>query len=182
VEIMRTFLDAKAMAKALRSDLEKQKISISHSQSLELVAKQFNCSDWNELAAKMAASNPGDAIRFNRTSPIFRIFDEAKAKEFYVDFLGFTLDWEHRFDENSPLYAVVSRAGLSVRLSAHHGDASPGSQAFVVMQGIQRFQAELVGKNYVYAKPAIDETEWGLMMTVTDPFSNRIQFIEQPGQ
>jgi hypothetical protein len=29
--------------------------------------------------------------------PIFRIFDVAKAKEFYVGFLGFQVDWEHRF-------------------------------------------------------------------------------------
>ncbi len=25
--------------------------------------------------------------------PILRIFDEAKARAFYVDFLGFTVDW-----------------------------------------------------------------------------------------
>lgn len=29
--------------------------------------------------------------------PIFRIFDVAKAREFYVDYLGMTVDWEHRF-------------------------------------------------------------------------------------
>lgn len=32
--------------------------------------------------------------------PMFRIFDVAKAKEFYCDFLGFTADWEHRFGDN----------------------------------------------------------------------------------
>jgi catechol 2,3-dioxygenase-like lactoylglutathione lyase family enzyme len=41
---------------------------------------------------------------FGRTTPILRIFDEAKAKEFYVDFLGFKVDWEHRFEETLPLY------------------------------------------------------------------------------
>lgn len=30
--------------------------------------------------------------------PILRIFDEAKAREFYVGFLGFTVDWKHRFE------------------------------------------------------------------------------------
>ena len=34
---------------------------------------------------------------FGKTTPILRIFDEAKAREFYVDFLGFKVDWEHRF-------------------------------------------------------------------------------------
>ncbi len=37
--------------------------------------------------------------------PILRIFDVAKAMEFYIDFLGFSVDWEHRFGENFPLYA-----------------------------------------------------------------------------
>lgn len=52
-------------------------------------------------------------ISFQRTCPIIRIFDEGKAREFYVDFLGFQLDWEHRFGDNFPLYMQVSRAGSS---------------------------------------------------------------------
>jgi len=35
--------------------------------------------------------------------PILRIFDETKAREFYVDFLGFKVDWEHRFELETPL-------------------------------------------------------------------------------
>jgi catechol 2,3-dioxygenase-like lactoylglutathione lyase family enzyme len=31
---------------------------------------------------------------FGKTTPILRIFDEAKAREFYVDFLGFRVDWD----------------------------------------------------------------------------------------
>ncbi len=42
-------------------------------------------------------------------TPILRIFDEAKAREFYVDFLGFSVDWEHRFGDNFPQYMQVSR-------------------------------------------------------------------------
>jgi hypothetical protein len=32
------------------------------------------------------------------TIPILRIFDEVKAREFYVDFRGFNIDWEHDDD------------------------------------------------------------------------------------
>jgi len=39
-----------------------------------------------------------------RAIPIFRIFDIEKAREFYVGFLGFTVDWEARFDETAPVY------------------------------------------------------------------------------
>ena len=37
-------------------------------------------------------------MQFTRLTPILRIFDVAKAKEFYLDFLGFTLDWQHSFE------------------------------------------------------------------------------------
>jgi hypothetical protein len=30
-------------------------------------------------------------------TPVLRCFDEAKTREFYLDFLGFKVDWEHRF-------------------------------------------------------------------------------------
>jgi len=43
-------------------------------------------------------------VIFERSISIRRIFDEAKAREFYLDFLGFTLDWEHRFEDGLPLY------------------------------------------------------------------------------
>ncbi len=49
---------------------------------------------------------------FQPAIPIFRIFDEAKAREFYVGFLGFAVDWEHRFEPDMPLYMQVSRGGL----------------------------------------------------------------------
>jgi hypothetical protein len=32
------------------------------------------------------------SMGFGKTTPILRIFDEAKAREFYVDFLGFRVD------------------------------------------------------------------------------------------
>ena len=41
--------------------------------------------------------------------PIFRIFSIEKAREFYVDYLGFTVDWEHRYEENMPLYMIPDR-------------------------------------------------------------------------
>ena len=172
---MRTFRDAKLMARALRGALEQQQIQISHGQALEAVAAEFECKDWNVLAAKIQVGT----IAFEQTSPILRIFDETKAKEFYLDFLGFNLDWEHRFGENFPLYAQVSRAGLILHLSGHHGDASPGSNTFVSMRGVREFQKELSQKQYAYLKPGLEEAEYGTVMTVTDPFSNRIRFCER---
>ena len=44
------------------------------------------------------------AIEFGRAVPIFRIFSLAKAREFYLDFLGCKTDWEHSFAPDAPVY------------------------------------------------------------------------------
>ena len=178
---MRTFVDAKVMANILESALELRQIAISHSQALEIVATQFGCKDWNVLAAKIGESRKPESTVFEDTAPILRIFDETKAKEFYLGFLGFKLDWEHRFGDNFPLYAKVSRGRLTLHLSGHHGDASPGSTVFVTMRGVREYQHELVAKDYTYLKPNVTDEPWGQVMTVTDPFNNRIRFCEPPG-
>jgi len=121
-------------------------------------------------------------IGFERTFPIVRIFDEAKAREFYVDFLGFKIDWEHRFGDNFPLYMQVSRAGMGLHLSGHHGDATPGSNIFVTMRGVHAFQQELAAHDYRFMKPGVEELPWGDVMEVTDPFGNRIRFCEQKSE
>lgn len=64
-------------------------------------------------------------MEFSAAIPIIRIFSVEKAKEFYLDFLGFTLDWEHRFSEDLPLYAQISRSGLTLHLSEHSATLRP---------------------------------------------------------
>jgi len=34
-----------------------------------------------------------------KDDPVLRIFDVEKAKDFYFGFLGFSVDWEHRFED-----------------------------------------------------------------------------------
>lgn len=36
--------------------------------------------------------------------PILRIFDVPKAKEFYIDWLGFEICSEHQFEPGTPYY------------------------------------------------------------------------------
>jgi ATP-dependent Lon protease len=55
---MRDFRDAKAMAQTLREALKVKSVSLTHSESLELIAKSFGLSDWNFLSAKIQASQP----------------------------------------------------------------------------------------------------------------------------
>jgi len=120
---------------------------------------------------------PAMSVVFHQTIPILRIFDVEKAKEFYVGFLGFAVDWEHHFEENTPAYLQVSRAGLTLHLSEHHGDACPGSTVFVWMTGIEEFHREITGKAYKFLRPGIETTfHDSKAVEVIDPFGNRIRF------
>ena len=87
-------------------------------------------------------------MRFERAIPILRVFDQAKAEEFYIGYLGFATDWEHRFEPDFPRYAQISRSELIIHLSEHHGDGTPGSAVFLPMQGIREFHAEITERKY----------------------------------
>jgi hypothetical protein len=120
------------------------------------------------------------SVELQSVVPVLRIFSVEKAREFYVDFLGFTWDWEHRFDANTPLYAQVSRSGLALHLSEHHGDGSPGAHLFLFMKGIDELHRELTDKKYRYGRPGIEQQEWGARTVTThDPFGNVLTFAER---
>lgn len=178
---MRDYRDAKAMAKAMQETLADRDLKITHSEALEIVARQFGLENWNILSAKIKSASTAqedEAISFSQAVPIVRIFDVAKAHEFYIGFLGFSVDWEHRYGDNFPLYMQVSRGGLRLHLSEHAGDATPGGNMCVYMKGIRNFHKELAAKNYRYMKPGLEDEGTRLELQVTDPFNNRIRFME----
>ena len=120
-----------------------------------------------------------ESLKLGPVVPILRIFDIPKAREFYVDFLGFTWDWEHRFDDNAPVYAQISRAGVALHLSEHHGGGAPGAAMMIETKGIADFHRDLLAKNYRFARPGLEDQPWGARtVTVTDPFGNKLTFSE----
>ena len=120
------------------------------------------------------------AIIFRHVVPTLRIFSVEKAKEFYVGYLGFKVDWEHTFEPNTPVYMQVSRGDLVFHLSEHYGDGSPGAAVYVDMTGVKEFRAELSAKNYKYYRPGVQRTEWGTWaMDLLDPFGNKMSFNER---
>jgi catechol 2,3-dioxygenase-like lactoylglutathione lyase family enzyme len=120
-------------------------------------------------------------MSFGKTTPILRIFDEAKAKEFYVAFLGFKVDWEHRFEADLPLYMQVSKDGCVIHLSEHHGDACPGAAVRIETDELDAFHAQLLARHYKYARPGIEDMPRGREMSVSDPFGNRLTFTRAAG-
>ena len=119
-------------------------------------------------------------MKLGHPVPILRMFDEAMAREFYVDFLGFTLDWEHRFEAGSPLYLQLSFGNCVLHLSGHFGDASPGAAFRVEVQDIDTYQQGLLAKQYRHARPGCaQEMPWGTRdLTIQDPSFNRITFFQ----
>ncbi len=116
------------------------------------------------------------------TVPLLRIFDETKAREFYIDFLGFQIDWDHRFEPALPLYLQVSRDGCVLHLTEHHGDACPGAAVRIATTDIEALHRELLDKQYGYARPGLEDMPWGSReMSVKDPFGNRLTFTMDLG-
>ena len=116
-------------------------------------------------------------MAFGKTTPILRIFDAAKAKEFYIDFLGFKVDWQHRFEDGLPLYMQISKDGCIIHLSEHYGDCCPGAAMRIETNELETFQKQLLAKNYKHARPGIEEMPWGTSdMSIADPFGNRLTF------
>lgn len=112
--------------------------------------------------------------------PILRIFDVERAKEFYVGWLGFRLDWEHRFYDDAPLYMQVSRDGLVLHLSEHSGDGTPGSVVYVTARGARELHEELQAKPYKYLNPGLGEGPvGGACVSLLDPFGNVLRIEER---
>jgi catechol 2,3-dioxygenase-like lactoylglutathione lyase family enzyme len=119
------------------------------------------------------------AMHISSAIPLLRIFSEEKAREFYVGYLGFTVDWEHRFHADMPLYLQIRRDDLVLHLTEHYGDTTPGTTVFIPLHGIETLHAELAAKPYRYARPGVEKVDWGRELTLTDPFGNRLRFCEQ---
>ncbi len=121
-------------------------------------------------------------VKLGAVTPILRIFDIAKAREFYLDFLGFDVEFEHRFDDNAPLYMAVVRDGCVLHLSEHHGDGAPGVAVRIKVEDIAALHRELIDKKYRYARPGLETTPWQTReVSVGDPFGNRLHFYEDAG-
>ncbi len=108
--------------------------------------------------------------------PILRIFDESKAKEFYIQFLGFKVDWEHRFGDEMPLYMQVSRDHCVLHLSEHHGDCTPGARVRIETPNLDDYLNGLRMSGFNHCKPGeAIMRPWGMReIDLTDLFGNRL--------
>ena len=75
---------------------------------------------------------------FQPPIPILRSFDEKMARALYIDFLGFTVQFEHRFGAGAPLYMGIERDGCVLQLSEHFGHGTPGTFVRIEVPDVER--------------------------------------------
>ena len=112
-------------------------------------------------------------------TPILRSFDEKRTKDFYLDYLGFELVFEHRFEEWAPLYMGVRKGDCVLHLTEHYGDCTPGSALRIPVDDVSAYMAELRAKKHGNSRPGEpQETPWGTYeIGIADPSTNRLTFF-----
>ena len=114
-------------------------------------------------------------------TPIFRISDYQQAIAFYVDWLGFRIDWEGQLP-GEPLYIQISRGNIVLHLIVSEaGPGLGGSMAMAEVNGLFALHRNLLQRNPPCPPPNLERTTWNdkvMQAQVTDPFGNRLVFIE----
>lgn len=118
-------------------------------------------------------------FEFASSIPVLRMFDEAKAKAFYLDYLGFEVDWKHRFREGTPLYMQIRQGDAVIHLNGHAKEDTPISEVRIPVRGLENYCEYLRGKEADYPKPCVvDPRGAGVNtdMNIYDPFDNYLVF------
>jgi hypothetical protein len=121
-------------------------------------------------------------FKIGSTIPVLRMLDEDKAKAFYLDYLGFQVDWESRQSLTSPLYMQIRLGETLLHLDGHAGDDAPISQVIIQVVGLQQYCDHLIAKKAEYPKPwPVDPRYQGRNtdMNIDDPFGNYLIFCSQ---
>lgn len=98
--------------------------------------------------------------------PILRVADAATAVAWYGR-LGFTKEWEHRFEPGLPAFVSVARAGMRLFLSEHEGDARPNTLLYLRVADVDAIAAEF--------GVAVEDAPWAREVELRDPDGNRLR-------
>lgn len=105
--------------------------------------------------------------------------DWERTRAFYADGLGFSVDWEHRFEPGFPVFAQLTRDGLSLFLSEHAGECQVGGAAYFLADDVDALFEEIRARGIRPAEVP-EDTPWhtGEMMVI-DPDGNRLRFANR---
>lgn len=109
-------------------------------------------------------------------TPQFRITNARRSTAFYVDGLGFEIDWEHRFEPGFPVFMQLTRADQTIFLTEHAGDCEVGGAAYFVVPDVDACYKDFLARGLTLIDPP-EDTPWGTReMLVMDPDGNRLRF------
>src|SRR4051794_10423394 len=97
------------------------------------------------------------AIAFEQVVPVLRMSDVPATKRFYCDYLGCSVDWQEG-DGDRPVYLQVSRDDLTLQLSSHHGDGTPGTAVIIYTEDLTSLHRELHERSIRSSAPASSRT------------------------
>lgn len=111
-----------------------------------------------------------------RVTPQLRSTNWQRTRAFYEEGLGFRVEWEHRFEPGFPVFAQVTRNGLSLFLTEHAGDCQVGGAAYIIVDDVDALYREITARGVNVLEPP-DNAPWGgREMSVLDPDGNRLRF------
>ncbi len=105
--------------------------------------------------------------------PVFGIRSYAKAVDYYVDWLGFNLDWEWREAPGQPAIVSISREGINIGLNESE-DAATGAWLVVAVADVQALAEEWNGRRPGSVEVVSGVPYEGYVIYLNDPFGNRI--------
>lgn len=109
------------------------------------------------------------------------VTDVDRAKEFYVDKIGFTLDHDHRVDERARFVQVTPPTShCSIAFGEGITDMAPGVQNSIqaVVPNAAAARQELVERGVDAAE--VQTLAWGSFTSFTDPDGNTWSLQELP--
>ena len=98
--------------------------------------------------------------------PILRVADADAAVRWY-ERLGFTGQWEHRFERGGLPFVSIARDRARLYLSEHRGDARPDALVHLYVSDVDAVVAE-------FGQPA-GEPPYGCELELRDPDGNRLR-------
>ncbi len=99
-----------------------------------------------------------------------------RSRRFYVEGLGFTVEWEHRFEPGFPVFTKVSRDGVALFLTEHSGDCEVGGAGYFVVEDVDDFFRDIRRRGLIPVQPP-EDTPWGTReLTLSDPDGNTLRF------
>lgn len=110
----------------------------------------------------------------NAAVPTLRIRSYDAAIEFYVDGLGFRVDWEWRHEPGLPVFMQLSRGTLRLYLTQHEEDCALPGLVYLYVPDVDAWQVEMLTRGVVAEGAPVDEPWGNRQMMLRDPDGNGV--------